>query len=30
MLVQIEGEEILVAGKFLFGHGLSFVPGAYP
>jgi hypothetical protein len=29
MLMQIEGEEILVASKFLFGHGLSFVPGAY-
>ena len=32
VLLQIEGEEIFVAGKFLFGNGLSFLPGliAYP
>jgi len=29
VLLQIEGEEIFVAGKFLFGNGLSFLPGAY-
>jgi hypothetical protein len=27
VLLQIEGEEIFVAGKFLFGNGLSFRPG---
>jgi len=27
VLLQIEGEEIFVAGKFLFGNGLSFLPG---
>jgi len=25
VLLQIEGEEIFVAGKFLFGNGLSFL-----
>jgi hypothetical protein len=27
VLLQIEGEEIFVAGKFLFGNGLSFLLG---
>ena len=32
VLMQIEGEEIFVAGKFLFGNGLSFLLGliAFP
>src|SRR5438270_7451041 len=30
MLMQIEGEEILVAGKFLFGHCLSSYPRGLP
>src|ERR1051326_489241 len=30
MLMQIEGEEIFVAGKFLFGHCLSSYPRGSP